>query len=529
MKKNQEKPFRGNWIFSLCAFVALSVLFTALSVCHWPMNQFCDETDAYAAAMVIADGGSLYTHYITQHMPGQSYLCALFRLLGADSVLDYRIGFFSCLGLLWAGMYLRYRKWYGNLPMILYPVGYLAVMSLFGIHSSVPLAEHVAAQGAAILLLEMLHFLHNGRRLSGASYVWIGAGVGLCFCFLFMSAYQIAAVALTVLLAQLFALPKYIAARKAGETPNEGKGLNFRRTLLLIVCCALPVIIMVGLFAATGHLENFYDQAYEFNRKVYPRYTGMGKDAFSVLPMAVVYLASWLVNAIPGALNGDLLSLVYVSCVIANAWTLVCVGRKSGLAAAGTAVLLLVSGIRGFDSFHSISYYGLTMLLLLVCIREEARLPQRTAPALAAVLAVIIMLPYMQLFNQFGNWRSQETPHHVSQAIQKITDEDDRIVVMNLDWGICVGADRTPLCMGVAGLPWYNDAYGYRERQVIINERPKVIVCDMNLNVWGHNFTQYGQRTILHINTHYTPLENYPTIYVLDEYLETAYERLNTH
>ncbi|MDD6070285.1 MAG: hypothetical protein PUC12_05630, partial [Clostridiales bacterium] len=81
-------------------------------------SPFTDENDNIRGGMIIARGGVLYRDYVTQHTPVAYYLCALFALLGAGSVAQFRLSYYLFISIIWALVFSRHKKYYGAKKMI---------------------------------------------------------------------------------------------------------------------------------------------------------------------------------------------------------------------------------------------------------------------------------------------------------------------------------------------------------------------------------------------------------------------------
>ena len=69
--------------------IGLFLLYFILCSAYLNQGVFCDEVDNMVGGMVVADGGVVYRDFYSQHTPVMYYLCAIFRLLGASSILLY--------------------------------------------------------------------------------------------------------------------------------------------------------------------------------------------------------------------------------------------------------------------------------------------------------------------------------------------------------------------------------------------------------------------------------------------------------
>ena len=141
--------------------IGLFLLYFILCSAYLNQGVFCDEVDNMVDGMVVADGGVVYRDFYSQHTPVMYYLCAIFRLLGASSIFQYRLFFYLTLSLIWVLMYLRYKNYVGKFAMALYPVVYAVTMCNFDGLGHMVLSEQIQSQAMVVMMIELLLFFQN--------------------------------------------------------------------------------------------------------------------------------------------------------------------------------------------------------------------------------------------------------------------------------------------------------------------------------------------------------------------------------
>ncbi|KAI4445636.1 hypothetical protein C823_000152 [Eubacterium plexicaudatum ASF492] len=154
-------------------------------------GTFTDENDNIRGGMIIANGGVLYKDYITQHTPVAYYICALFALLGAGSVRQFRLSYYLFVAVLWGLLYVRHASHFGKRKMYL-----LAIAESVFIPAVVPLqgaqvlSDGIQGMCMVVLMLEFFSF-YQDRKL-GWDRMWIvSACVWGSFGSAFVSAYAL--------------------------------------------------------------------------------------------------------------------------------------------------------------------------------------------------------------------------------------------------------------------------------------------------------------------------------------------------
>ncbi|MEG2931500.1 MAG: hypothetical protein RR825_06905, partial [Ruthenibacterium sp.] len=143
----------------------------------------------------------------------------LLARLGARSVLSFRLCWYVLLSLCYVALYLRYAKWYGRVPLLLWPVFYLCSITTVPLCTSI-LAEQLQAVGMVMLLLEFLHYTKT-HEVSRASAVCIALAINLSFLSAFVAAFACAGIVLGYILCEVSLCARAPQRRRVGAILME--------------------------------------------------------------------------------------------------------------------------------------------------------------------------------------------------------------------------------------------------------------------------------------------------------------------
>ena len=132
--------------FFLAVFILYSTMLADL--------VFTDEMDIYSIGYTISMGGDVYKVNLSQHMPASYYISAVFSLLGADTVYQYRLCFYALLSLMWTACFFHHRKHLDNLMLLCIPVFFLGQLMPVDLATCL-LSDHWQGMGLVFILLEL--------------------------------------------------------------------------------------------------------------------------------------------------------------------------------------------------------------------------------------------------------------------------------------------------------------------------------------------------------------------------------------
>lgn len=512
---NKKRAWEGVLLFGLYMVLMLTFL-----------NQdttFCDENDNYMGGMIVANGGLLYKDFCSQHMPVMYYICAIFYLLGARNVYQYRVMFFALMAIIWVAMYFRYKKYFGSCVMILGPAIYASTIATGDLTYSAVLSDRLQGMGLVILFFEYLLATIHRKNVTFATCCWISLSIFISFGSVFVSIFGIFAIALSWL---IFEIGECYKSHKL----KQSIPYLFRKYWRTVLTVATPFIILLIYFVCTNTLLNFINSAYILNTRIYSKYmSGYGSNIvkamidpisgfFSILQTTIQNFSGQPFSAAFTLLllMGNILFALKIS--LSDKWI-------------GLSVMYIITQCapRGYFNFHSVAYYMLSSYMLAAVIGWGAEwMRMRTDKNMAATISVctvvFVMAPY---FGSISNIVDVPTvlgniePSPKAQLIQDLTDEGEKVgctdgVVMV---ATLVEADRCYI-NGASSTPWTYEAFGDLERLMLQQQMPRIIFYSADYAVWDNLYTDYAGETEQFILENYIQVKD--DIWARRDYFEQA-------
>lgn len=266
--------------------IILLILVVFLSLTNAVHDQYPDEFDSISGGKFIAHGQLPYTGFFTHHNPGAYFLAAAIYLISGASFVKFRL-----LYQLLIAAYLFGTTSYLLKPLKKPHLQYLATaLDLFILLAATHNWTHMllADSLAAILLVPPLLaiFLHTyyKKPLNTSHFSLI---TFLLFFIWFTSWTYVYLVAFL----HLFSAILFLSPKPNWKKPGQA-------TLIL-----LAPYLLFGLFLlATGSLNNYYYQAFDFNRQHYV-YTRDGTDTQNPVRIAIITTKSYFFDYYTGLLD----------------------------------------------------------------------------------------------------------------------------------------------------------------------------------------------------------------------------------
>ena len=505
---------------------------------------FTDESDNFIGGMVIASGRSIYRDFASQHMPVMYYICAILKLLGADSVYRFRLSFYVVLALLWTVVALRYGKSVGRLAAM--GTGALYIINMFNLYTCCVLAEQLQSVGCVILFWEILLFARE-RKLDWKNNMMISLAVFLSFGSAFVSAFMIFAAVLVF----LFVGIKTCVEEKTGFACGVQRLFSmFYRTAVFVI---VPFVVMILVYALKGTLGDFIYGAYTVNREIYPEY--MGGYGSSVLMGFLEPIRSygqtltlslrWLVEEV-GLTKEYAAILRWNICFGINFLFWICYAFREGLRGQkhiGEALLLayftILCASRGVNTFHGLPYLAVTMAMAAWLLQRYFNfVKQRNGwhkPQYVVATAAIACVLFIYGANYFVACRSimdtiqnlstkaVEDPEQIIYWIHTLTKENKTVLLTTIEPQLLVEADRIPYKTGISA-PWMYRAFEEVELANLKKNAPRVAVYRSDYEIWGNYMRDYAPEVWQFMEENYTQLDEakFPALYVKNEYLDEA-------
>ena len=509
-KKNKvtTRQFVCNCVIAVGGFV----LFFIVQYFNIHMPFFSsDEGDNFSGGMLVALGADVYSGFTSQHMPLMYYICSIFALFGAKTVFEFRVGFYVFMSVLWVLMVFRYRKQYGLLTMMIYPVLYICAISATGESSTTVLAEQVQAQGLVILMLEFLIYIKE-KVITKQTIIWVSLAVFLAFGTAFVSAFSICPIVVYVLVVEI---------RKcldATENHRFKLGVFWKNTGGLILGVLSPFLVLIIWYLLSGNLYNAYYGAYVVNTKYYSQYYPVGGSVLDTLINPIDYFVSILEFPMDWYLTIGIFSVVIVFAIML--WK-----RRFGCAIT-LFLCLLWSGTRGFVGFHSLPYHGLTMILLGVLAKQigDKIKDNRTCRCVCSVgytCVVVALVFFMGKEYLWANYdqleiRRADIDHSdmpfLNEFVCELTEPGEYAYFLMLDNELWMDTELLPAAPNPV-CKWIYDAYQDEIIMDLEQKKPKIIVIPDEMVVWGYRVDEYAKDIYQYV------AENYDKLDVLNMYL----------
>ncbi len=444
-----------------------------------------DETDNICGGMLIAGGKVLYRDYVTQHTPFAYYLCAVYALLGACSVEQMRILFYVTLGILWAGIYVRYHKTNGDKVMTWMPIMVtLCSKALIGITASMVMSDVIQEACMVLLLLEFWQYKED-RKLGWDRAAVISLGVWAAFASAFMSAYSI------FILGIGFLVIEAGRWKKVGWSFKEG----LKRYLPLAVCGAVPPIAGVVYFAANQALYQCYKQAYLFNREVYPNYQEVGGNLIEPFFTGMASMFEDFVNSLLAMSTSGLTvyHLLFIALVGAYFFTVIrkVIVEREPILYWGFITLLVCAGAgRGVGHTHGLAFWGMMIAVVVLAADEILGTEWRNWQiAVCAVLSGILLQPYVSAVVQ-NITTGQYVVNSEERYLVEESEEGEEIFINAFSFSpvYLIAKGHYPANRAAYILPWYMDWYEEWELEDLIEKQPDIVVWNPDLEIWGWSY-----------------------------------------
>ena len=508
---------------------AFFVCVLALYLTMMANSVFVDELDVFYGGYNIVKSGDLYRFYPSQHMPFSYYFAALGALLGARTAWQFRLFFYVLLSGLWTGIYVRNRKVFSRPALMLLPVLYVVQLRMYELAQTM-ISDHWQGIGLVIILLELLRYADEKKITPGMAEM-ISLGIVLSLGTAFLSAYSLLIVFLGVVAMQAVQVVR--KEKKLAEVLKE----DLRLTLI----CLCPFLLLAGWYLLSGNLGNAVGGAYDLNVNIYSKYQGgFGSDAggsfFAAFTKWIEYQGKGI-----GYLNGAewhwaLQVFLQTGSLVA---LVICLFKNKKWIAGITFLLaVILAGVRTFDTFHGAPYMAVCCVPMALCLAGAvAFFLQKRSWRRALPAAVALMLGAAFILPEAGMVRSwsyvpkllAEREHRESnrEVLEILAEPGEQIHTDDLYFsGQTVmrnGLRLAEACPG-AGNPWFWEYYGERELASLKENKTRIVVMDLDGEVWGYRLRDYAAELVDYVEENYTSVG--PNLYVSNEVYPAALARL---
>lgn len=498
-------------------------------------SYFVDELDVFYGGYNIVNSGDIYKVYPSQHMPFSYYMAAPGALLGARTLSQFRLYFYVLLSGLWTGIYVRNRKHFSRLALLLLPLLYIVQLKMYDGHDlgTMMISDHWQGIGILIILLELIRFADE-KKVSAGMACMVSLGIVLSFGTTFLSAYPLLVVFLGVL------------AMQAVQVRKKERELSavLREDARLTLICLCPFLLLALWYLISGNFGNAAGGAYELNINTYSRYSDYlgGVDAnpggafLAVFPNWIRYQAKGLEFLRAGEWHKAL--QVWLETAALLAFTVSLWKEKKRIAGITFFLAVILAGVRAYDYFHGMPYMAASSIPIAFCLDgalgwyQEKKTPRRAVPAvLALACALALVVPEAGMVK-----KAVHVPRLLNERQYRDSNRDlldvlaepgERIHTDDLYYSsltvMRLGLKISEACLG-AGNPWFYEFYGERELNNLKENRTRLVVMDPDSEILGYRLRDYAQDLVSYVEENYTTVGAY--VYVRNDAYPAAAEKL---
>lgn len=519
-KRCLPQETRARLLFSLGVCV---LTFTMMCMFLYGSLFVSDEEEIFNKGQAIVCGNVMYSEIGSQHMPLMYYIAAVFALLGADTVVLFRLCFYLLFALLWGLIAYRYSPRFGRGVTVLTPIIFLALLPTMQ-HATTVLSEHAQAIGMVILGFELLQF-RTDKPLTIGSCLMISTAIFLSFGSAFVSIFAVFAIGVTVATLEILACIK----EKRGIWGSVTH--LFKRYWKLVLIVAAPFAVMLAYFTAVGAMDDFIGWAYGLNRVIYPKYTGYGSSIITSMFAGVAKIFEPFND-----FSFELTTMMYVGVLLAAAIGLGWIYHrtKNIVLTGGMIFFLVTAATRDCFRFHGVPAVAVLSLLVAIAVVRLVRYirfsPSATyvKQSLCVFCAVLFLLPFLKTaINTIGakpalHVSGEITP--LSQAVDTLTEEGEGVGFSLINYEILISSHTVPATATGGSCPWLWEYASAQVMEELQQEAPRVFLFDHNQVVWDYKITDYAQDLMAFIDDNYRSLADYgyDRLYVHNDYYEQA-------
>lgn len=443
-----------------------------------------DENDNISAGMLVASGRVIYRDYVSQHTPFAYYLCAVYALLGASSVEQMRILFYITLGIVWAGIYVRYHKNNGDRVMFCLPILVsLCSKALIGLTASMLMSDVIQEVCMILLLLEFLQY-RKDKKLGWDRGIIISVGVWVAFASSFISAYSIFILGIGFLTLEI---------SRWKDTRWDFKGFA-KRYVPIVICGILPPIAGIAYFAANHALYQCYRQAYVLNREVYANYQDIGGNLIAPFLTGVSSMFDDFVNSLLTVSNSGMQVYHFLFILLVGSYLSIVIRKigkeKDSVVYWGFITLFMCAGAsRGVGNTHGLAFWGMLITLIVVEGFHICKPVWSVWETISCVVVCcLLMQPYWQAVIK-NITEEQSVVNSEERRIIEETEEGDEIFIDTYSYSpvYFIARNRYPANRAGWILPWFMDWYEEWTVQDLREKQPSVVIWKPDLEIWGWN------------------------------------------
>lgn len=497
---NKQAITNDKILQSLILILGVFLLMASFSV----QGTFIDEKDNIRGGMIIAHGGMPYRDYVTQHTPVTYYLCAIFALLGAKSIEQFRLLFYLVQSIIWGFLYYRHSAYYGWKKMILLPVFELMSMPvIITSFSNMVLSDNIQGFCMIVLTLEFIRYMDDrkidwGRCIIASICIWGSFGAA------FVSAYALASIAIICIVFEVLYWRKQTLSLKE----------MCKRYYKLMIAIFFPSLLTIIYFWINNALYPAYCLAYKFNVDVYPTYSGgFGQKKIQPVIYAIQNFFNFFTTKINliGASQAsivDILGLIIIIMVIIVIINLAL--QKKYFLSIMLFCMICGNLTRGWDWIHGYAAWQVTLLVIALYWDKVFIKLGNINILIWKCLIVFIFSIYINSVG-INLLHEQEIVSELENAVIHQTDDGDGIFIdtYTCDSIYLLYKNRYPVNRNTYFLPWYMEWYEQATISDLNEHLPKVVVYNQDSEI--ASFTHYSNAFLNELKKNYTQYSEDPS------------------
>ena len=488
-------------------FISLGifVLSFCLLLMYKNVGEFTDEGDVMLGAKFVSEGKLIYKDFASQHLPFTYYIFAPFALLGVNSIVGFRLCMYFLLAFIWAGMFIRYNKDIGKLPMILYPLLYIVYMSVPDFYGTTVLSEHIESQCLVIIFLEIVLFYKN-KKIDTLGKILIPLAMVIAIGSAFVSIIPCFIAVLTLFYLDI----KYYLKNNKKSFWNYFKHFFKEYKLLIIVGFGLVILFLMYLLF-TGTLLECYKQAFYLNTEVYSKYNGYSSNPLKTI---LLIIPNFLLS-LPAYFNFNFINILYLLLAIAVIFFFYNCWRKEKIVAVLLLLFVLLGGNRSFENFHAIPYYALAIISFLYSCNK---LNKKQWGIIVLIIFVIFIKNCSKYIISFKLENNTNTRYY--ELLKKLNN-DEYFSSVNVNTPIYINLDLDPYGRFSGMVPWFAEIYEDEYLANLQKVSSNIILYNPYDEVWGYKYKDFMPKINNYIINNYTFDNNYK-IWLKKGYIDDA-------
>ena len=460
----QNKPILTNTVIQ--AGVLGIILFVLMANFRFH-SAFIDEGDYISGGILLTKGKLIYQYYYNQHMPFLYFVTAIFSLMKAVSAVEFRLYYYLLLTLIYVGLFIRHKKKFGTIAMAILPIVHWSFIILLDELS---------------LYLEFLEYLED-KTIDLIRSIIVSLCIYCGITSVFLCIYAIFAIFAGVVFQEI----------KYWKTNGN---LNYKtfmeRYFKLFICCTIPFLTLLIYLIATQSIKAFYEQAFEFNRVVYPKYnvlinsnnfgtnifapfyTGI-KNFLQIIPYAIIQLSN-KENILFNIIEIFLVILVIIK-------TIQLIRKKEYSKVIWSLFFICMGFIRIHYTFHAMTAWCYLLTYLIICGKENSIYFN----LFAAITLIILLINFGMIFKNYLPLKQQPITELDSLATTILPENESIFIDLNTvpDPTYLIYKNHIPSNRLLLIFPWYFEKYQDDTIAELKSQQTNYIFFKQNLPIAG--------------------------------------------